>query len=61
MAAGKKPTHKLCIGEKIGEKTFWTEVGAGWEHAKGISIKVRPGISISGELNIFKVDEPQNT
>lgn len=36
------------------EKVFYTEVGSGWKIKNGgVSIKLRRGIAVSGELVIF--------
>jgi hypothetical protein len=46
-------------------KTYYMDVGAGWKIKNGgVSIKLRPNISVSGELVIFAVtakdDGPHN-
>lgn len=59
--AAKKPTHRVCVAEKNGDDTFYTDVGAGWsfsgEKASGISIKLRQNIAVSGELVLFESKE----
>jgi hypothetical protein len=59
---GNAPTHNLVIGEdrQVGRKivTYWTKVGVAWVHEDGkIFIRVRPGISVSGQIAAFPVEK----
>tara|TARA_R100001230_G_C5628527_1_gene136666 strand:+ start:616 stop:888 length:273 start_codon:yes stop_codon:yes gene_type:complete len=56
---GRRPTHRLKIGSPRGDGgTWWSEVGAAWEYTDEngqsvMSIKVLPGVSVSGNLKLF--------
>ena len=59
---GNAPTHNVVIGEnrQVGREivTYWTKVGAAWAHEDGkLFIKIRDGISVSGQIAIFPVKE----
>lgn len=56
------PTHNVVIGEnrQVGREivTYWTKVGAAWLHEDGnIFLRIRPGISVSGQIALFPVKE----
>jgi hypothetical protein len=58
----KNPTHNVVIGEnrQVGREivTYWTKVGAAWLHEDGnIYLRIRKGISISGQVALFTVKE----
>jgi hypothetical protein len=38
----KRPTHRVYAVTKNGDKSFWTEIGAGWSHqdGKGFNVKL---------------------
>jgi hypothetical protein len=38
----KRPTHRVYAVKKVGEKNFWTEIGAAWanQDGKGFSVKL---------------------
>jgi hypothetical protein len=59
--ANRKPEYRVCVAEKNGSESFFTDVGAGWsfssEKAAGISIKLRANIAVSGELVLFESRE----
>ena len=59
---GNAPTHNLVIGEdrQVGRKivTYWTKVGAAWVHEDGnIFIRIRPGLSVSGQVAAFPIEK----
>jgi hypothetical protein len=59
---GNAPTHNLVIGEdrQVGRKivTYWTKVGVAWVHEDGkIFQKIRPGISVSGNVALFPIEK----
>lgn len=52
--SNNKPSHELFVSEKVGEKTYYHKVGAIWPVAKGgLSIKLVPNVSVSGQLVAF--------
>jgi hypothetical protein len=56
------PTHNVVIGEnrQVGREivTYWTKVGAAWLHEDGnIFLRIRPGISVTGQIALFPVKE----
>jgi hypothetical protein len=60
------PTHNVAVGEsrQIDRKivTYWTKVGVAWEHDEGkLFVRLREGISISGQFGIFPVKEKIDT
>lgn len=61
--ANRKPEYRVCVAEKNGSESFFTDVGAGWsfstEKAVGINIKLRQNISVSGELVLFENRDDQ--
>lgn len=55
--AGKRPDYKVLVsrsnGEGEGKKTFYTEIGSGWNVAKdGISIQLNAN-PVDGRMVIF--------
>ena len=59
---GNAPTHNVVIGEnrQVDRKivTYWTKVGAAWSHEDGkLFIKIRDGLSVSGQFGLFPVKE----
>jgi len=59
---GNAPTHNVVIGEnrQVDRKivTYWTKVGAAWAHKEGkLFIKIRDGLSVSGQFGLFPVKE----
>jgi hypothetical protein len=58
MANGKKPAYEVFVSDKNGDKTYYHRVGAAWEVAKGgISIKLVPGIALTGDFVLFPPKE----
>jgi len=61
MAQGKKPDYRVCVAEKNGTESFFTDVGAGWsfssEKAEGVTVKLRANLAVTGELVLFKTDD----
>ena len=61
LDGSKRPTHRLKVGTPRGDGgTWWSEVGAAWEYTDDngqsvMSIKVLPGVSVSGTLKLFPV------
>ena len=58
---GNVPTHNVVIGEdrQVGRKivTYWTKVGAAWVHEDvNIFIRIRPGLSVSGQIALFPIE-----
>jgi hypothetical protein len=41
-SSSKRPTHRAYAVTKQGEKSFWREIGAVWQHedGKGFSLKL---------------------
>ena len=63
---GNAPTHNVVIGEnrQVGRKilTYWTKVGAAWAHEDGkFFIRIRPGLSVSGQIAVFPIEEKGET
>jgi hypothetical protein len=59
---GNAPTHNVVVGEnrQVGREivTYWTKVGAAWAHEDGkLFIKIRDGLSVSGQIAVFPVKE----
>jgi hypothetical protein len=59
---GNAPTHNVVIGEnrQVGREivTYWTKVGAAWAHEDGkLFIKIRDGLSVSGQIAVFPIKE----
>jgi hypothetical protein len=59
-----KPTHNVYVptpSRKAARKLEYTLVGSAWvkDTAKGqvVSINLRPGISVSGELVLFEAND----
>jgi hypothetical protein len=51
--AGKRPDYKVLISRESGDKTFYSEIGSGWNVAKdGISIQLH-SLPIDGKCVIF--------
>lgn len=42
QTTNRKPTHDVCHVRGDGNNTFWTTIGAGWQHedGKGLSISL---------------------
>lgn len=61
LDGSKRPTHRLKIGTpRANGNLWWNEVGAGWEYTDEdgqtvMSIKIIPGVSVSGNLKLFPV------
>lgn len=61
LDGSKRPTHRLKIGSPRGDGgMWWSEVGAAWEYTDEngqsvMSIKILPGVSISGNVKLFPV------
>jgi len=38
----KRPTHRVYVVRKTGEKSFWTQIGAAWanQDGKGFNLKL---------------------
>jgi hypothetical protein len=50
----------VFVSQKNGEQSFYTKVGAAWTVAKdGVSIKLIPGIAVSGDLVLFPPKESE--
>jgi hypothetical protein len=60
-SASKAPTHTVCVAQQSGGKTYWTRIGAGWQHKKGPGINLRLIANpIDGCLSIFLAsDQPE--
>ena len=58
----KKPSHAVYVVEGEGDNTFWTKIGAAWEHqdGKGLNITLS-ALPLNGRLVIRdpKVDEDE--
>jgi hypothetical protein len=59
---GNAPTHNVVIGEnrQVGKQivTYWTKVGSAWVHEDGnIFLRIRKGISVSGQIALFPPKE----
>ena len=53
MAQGKKPDYRLLVSREVGDKTYYTEVGAAWCVSNGgISIKLH-ALPVDGSLVLF--------
>ena len=53
MAQGKRPDYRVFVTREVGGKTYYTEVGAGWQVANdGISIRLH-ALPIDGSLILF--------
>lgn len=55
------PTHRVCVVENAGEKSYWTDIGVGFEHrdGKGINCKLPPGVTLSGGF-VIRAVEPKD-
>lgn len=40
-ATGKSPTHVAYHVTERGEKSFWTRIGAAWQHADGNGFNIQ--------------------
>lgn len=64
-----KPTYNVYVTQEVptdengGKNTYWTKVGAAFEHngKPGLNIMLVPGIAVSGKLVLLepKEDTPQ--
>jgi uncharacterized protein (DUF736 family) len=53
LMANRKPDYRVMISRKNGDKSFYTEVGAGWNVAKdGISLQLH-ALPTDGRLVLF--------
>lgn len=51
--AGRKPDYKVLISRQNGDKTYYNDVGVGWDVAKdGISIQLH-SLPLDGKLVVF--------
>ena len=51
--AGKKPDYKVLVSRENGDKTYYTEIGSGWNVAKeGISIALN-ALPVDGKCVLF--------
>jgi hypothetical protein len=60
------PTHNVVIGEsrQVDRQivTYWTKVGVAWAHDEGkLFVRIREGISISGQFALFPVKDKVET
>lgn len=54
MANGEKPTYRVFVSRKVGDKNFYSEIGAAWAVSNdGISVKLYPGLAVSGDFVMF--------
>ena len=57
MAQGKKPDYRVLVSREVGDKTYYTDVGAAWRVANdGISIKLH-ALPVDGSLVLFPPSE----
>lgn len=57
----KKPDFEVFVSEKNGDKNYFTKVGAAWRVASdGISIKLKPNLSVSNDLVLFPPQEQES-
>jgi hypothetical protein len=51
--AGKKPDYKAYISRKIGEKSYYTEIGAAWSVKDGgVSVQLH-ALPVDGKFVLF--------
>lgn len=51
--AGKRPDYKVLVSRESGEKTYYTEIGSGWNVAKdGISLLLN-ALPVDGKCVLF--------
>jgi hypothetical protein len=56
--ASNAPTHIISVPHESGGKTYWTRIGAGWQHKHGGGINFRSiAHPIDGCFSIFPVSE----
>ena len=49
--SNSRPTHSVYVVEGEGEKSFWTKVGAAWQHADGEGLNISlSAIPLNGRL-----------
>ena len=60
-AKNTRPTHRVFVVMKRPDrKAFWSEIGAGWQHAsgKGLSIKLTSA-PLNGELVLLEANSDE--
>lgn len=58
MANGKRPDYRVFVSRQVGDKNYFTEVGAAWHvSGDGISIKLHPNIAVSDSIVLFPPKE----
>ena len=50
---GKSPTHSAYQVRESGEKSYWTRIGAAWEHKdrKGFNIQIE-SVPLDGKITL---------
>lgn len=55
----KRPQYRVCVPKEVGEDTFWTIIGSGWDiKSGGINVELN-AYPIGTKICIFPNLEPE--
>jgi hypothetical protein len=58
-AEKKRPTHPVFVVEGDGPNSFWSKIGAGWQHEDGDGLMLVPSsIPLAGHMVVRKAKPP---
>ena len=60
---GKSPTHiAYHVRERVGDKGYWTRIGAAWQHkdGKGFNVQLDVPIPLDGRITLRVATEKKD-